>query len=44
MPLPYKIAMDLVADHVYMVTQADVSQCGQLFPRPDTANRIVRIA
>ena len=43
MPLPYKIAMDLVTDHVYMVAQADVSQCGQLFPCPDTANRIVRI-
>ena len=44
MPLPYKIAMDLVADHVYMVTQADVSHALQFFLCPHTSHRIVRVA
>lgn len=42
MRAPYHVHMNFVADHRYVITFTQGRYCGQLFPRPDFAGRVLR--
>ena len=42
MRAPYHVHMNFVADYRHIMTAAKRCNCGQLFPRPDFAGRILR--
>ena len=44
MPLAYKILMNFISHHQYIMLLTDISQPEQLVSPPDTAHRIMRTA